>query len=87
MALAYVDVGNPGWKKYANKNYIRHSFQIELAMDLINYAIKKEWGGESKRTGCMHQKYFSLAIVSNVISALMGSRRVLLIKIRRGILF
>ena len=58
VALAYVDDGNPGWKKYDNKNYGSHDFQIEIAIYLINYAIKKEWDCESKRKGQMRQKEF-----------------------------
>ena len=58
MALASVDVRKTEWKKYANKNYGRHDFQIELVMDIINYATEKEWDRESKRTGWMRQKQF-----------------------------
>ena len=58
VALESVDVEKPEWKKYANKNYGCHDFQIELAMDHINYANEKEWDGESKRTGWMRQKEF-----------------------------
>ena len=58
VAIASVDVVNHGWNKYDNKNHGRHNFQIEPAMDLINYAIKKEWDAKSKRTCWMRQKDF-----------------------------
>ena len=49
MALASVDAGKPEWKKYGNKKYSRHNFHIDIAVDLINYAIEKESGRRKNR--------------------------------------
>ena len=37
------DVGPPEWKSYLNKNGGREKFQIDLGMQLLNYAIDKAW--------------------------------------------
>jgi hypothetical protein len=31
-------MGSKQWKRYENKNFSRHKFQIDLAIDLMNYA-------------------------------------------------
>jgi hypothetical protein len=36
------------WKRYENKNFGRLNFQIDLAIDLMNYGISCEWDGVSK---------------------------------------
>ena len=46
VALSYVNIGKPKWKKYSSKHTGRHDFQIDLAIYLINYAIEKEWDGK-----------------------------------------
>ena len=33
------------WKQYSSKNFGCHNFQIDLAMDLMNYGIGLEWDG------------------------------------------
>ena len=37
------DVGPPGWISYLNKNGGQETFQIDLGMQLLNYAIGKAW--------------------------------------------
>ena len=39
VTLIAVNIGQPEWNKYSNKNQGRHDFQIDLAIALINYAI------------------------------------------------
>jgi hypothetical protein len=43
--LSQAGMGSPHWKQYSSKNYSRHNFQIDLAMDLMNYGIGLEWDG------------------------------------------
>jgi hypothetical protein len=38
-------MGSPRWKQYGSKNFGRHNFQIDLAMDPMNYGIGLEWDG------------------------------------------
>ena len=45
-------------KKYTSKNSSRHDFQINLAIALMNYAIKQDWDGGSERPSWMRQKAF-----------------------------
>ena len=42
-SLANANVGNKCWKQYCTRNGGRRRFQIDLAIQLINYAIEKEW--------------------------------------------
>ena len=36
-------IGSPKWKKYCNKNTGRHHFQLDLAIDMLNYGIGLDW--------------------------------------------
>ena len=63
-----VNIRQPEWNKYSNKNQGRHNFQIDLAIALINYAIEMEWDGESEWLDWMRQVKLCLAIVRSVIS-------------------
>jgi hypothetical protein len=43
--LSRAGMGSPHWKQYGSKNFGRLNFQIDLAMDLMNYGIGLEWDG------------------------------------------
>ena len=49
VTLSAGDIGKPGWKRYRDKHGGRQDFQVDLAMALINYAIMKEWDGQSEK--------------------------------------
>jgi hypothetical protein len=41
--LAKGGVGKKEWRHYDNKNNVRHGFQINLGIALMNYGISTEW--------------------------------------------
>ena len=40
--LVQAGMGNPNWKKYVSKHGGRRKFQIDLAIELINFVIENE---------------------------------------------
>ena len=52
--LAKDNIGDPKWKRYA-KNGGRREFQIDLAIDLINYGLELDWDGGKERPSYMRQ--------------------------------
>ncbi len=44
-SLSQAGMGQPRLKQYRSKNFGHHNFQINLAMDLMNYGIGLEWDG------------------------------------------
>ena len=49
VAMVSADAVKPEWECYTTKNSGRHNFQVDLAMELINYAIEQEWDGVSEQ--------------------------------------
>ena len=52
--LVKDNIGDPKWKRYA-KNGGRREFQIDLAIDLINYGLALDWDGGKERPSYMRQ--------------------------------
>ena len=46
--LSKAGMGPKWWKVYDNKNFGHRDFQMDLAIDLINYGIGLDWDGKSK---------------------------------------
>jgi hypothetical protein len=57
-SLLKTRLGQTWWKGYKSKNFGRHNFQIDLAIDLMKYGIGLEWDGKSKaRPSYMSKSY------------------------------
>lgn len=59
--LADEEDGNEEWKRYTSRQDGRYKFQIDLALQLLEYAIKLDWPApyeESKRPAWVRQKAF-----------------------------
>ena len=52
------ELGNPDWKKYLNKNEGRRDFQIDLAIEIMNYGLSLDWDGGDDRPSYMRKDIF-----------------------------
>ena len=43
-----LGIGNPDWSKYMSKNGGRRTFQIHLAIALLNKGISMDWKGDKR---------------------------------------
>ena len=52
------DMGNKEWKRYYNTYDGRRKFQIDLAIDIINYGLALDWDGGDERPSYMRKDAF-----------------------------
>ena len=55
VLVCYLVYVNHDWNRYLDKHTGRYDFQSNLGIALIDYEIRLDWDGESKRPNWMRQ--------------------------------
>ena len=56
--MATYSIGPKEWRRYLKSKNGRREFQIDLAIDLINYAVALDWDGGDDRPSYMRRDSF-----------------------------